>query len=245
MFHWNVSDFEQATFWAAIVEIIAANLLLSGDNAVVIAMACRSLPRPQRVRGIAVGAAAAVLLRIAFAGVIARLLELPYVKIVGGLALLYIAARLLVPDDDDAGDVEAGRHLWHAVRIIVVADIVMSFDNVLAIVQIAGGDLLLLIFGLGLSVPLVIAGATFLTAILDRFPIVIWAGSALLGWVGGQTIVDDKKFDALFAVAQPDESRVALIGACAGTVLVIAAGGLWRRRRIKKARESEDSASAR
>lgn len=245
MFHWDISDFEQATFWAAILEIIAANLLLSGDNAVVIAMACRSLPRLQRVRGIAIGAAAAVLLRIAFAGVIARLIELPYVKIVGGLALLYIAARLLVPDDDDAGDVEEARHLWHAVRIIVVADIVMSFDNVLAIVQIAGSELLLLIFGLGLSVPLVIAGATFLTAILDRFPILIWAGSALLGWVGGQTIVDDRKFDALFAVARLGESRVALISACAGAVLVIAVGGLWRRRRMTKARESEDGASAR
>jgi YjbE family integral membrane protein len=228
MFHWSISDFEQATFWAAILEIIAANILLSGDNAVIIAMACRALPRLQRARGIAIGAAAAVLLRVAFTGIIARLLELPYVKIVGGLALLYIAARLLAPDDDDTGDVVAGRHLWHAVRIIVVADIVMSFDNVLAIVQIARGNMLLIIFGLGLSVPLVIVGAAFLTVVLDRFPILVWAGSALLGWVGGQTIVDDKKFDELIAFVQLDASHAALIGGCAGAVLVIVVGGLWR-----------------
>lgn len=232
MFHWNISNFEQATFWVAILEIIAANFLLSGDNAIIIAMACRALPRPQRVRGIAIGAAAAVLLRIAFTGIIARLLELPYVKIAGGLALLYIAARLLVPDEEDAGDVVAGRHLWHAVRIIVVADIVMSFDNVLAIVQIASGNLLLLIFGLGLSVPLVIVGATFLTAVLDRFPILVWAGSALLGWVGGQTIVDDKDFDALIAVTGLYASHAALIGAGVGAVAVVVVGGLWRRWRL-------------
>ena len=239
MFHWNVSNFEHAAFWAAVLEIIAANFLLSGDNAVIIAMACRALPRPQRVRGIAIGAAAAVLLRIAFTGIIARLLELPYVKIAGGLALLYIAARLLVPDED-AGDVAAGRHLWHAVRIIVVADIVMSFDNVLAIVQIASGNLPLLIFGLGLSVPLVIVGATFLTTVLERFPILVWAGSAVLGWVGGRTIVDDKKFDALIAVTGRDASHAALIGACAGAVAVIVIGGLWRRRRLASSNAPRD-----
>lgn len=240
MFHWNVSNFEHAAFWAAVLEIIAANVLLSGDNAVIIAMACRSLPQRQRVRGIAIGAAAAVLLRLAFTGIIARLLELPYVKIAGGLALLYIAARLLVPDDEHAGDVAAGRHLWHAVRIIVVADVVMSFDNVLAIVQIAGGSLLLLIFGLGLSVPLVIVGATFLTAVLDRFPILVWAGSALLGWVGGQTIVDDKKFDALVAITGRDASHAALIGAGAGAVAAIVIGGLWRRRRLASSNAPRD-----
>lgn len=240
MFHWNISNFEQATFWVAVLEIIAANFLLSGDNAVIIAMACRALPRPQRVRGIAIGAAAAVLLRVAFTGIIARLLELPYVKIAGGLALLYIAARLLVPNDEDAGDVVAGRHLWHAVRIIVVADIVMSFDNVLAIVQIASGNLLLLIFGLGLSVPLVIIGAAFLTAVLDRLPFLVWAGSALLGWVGGQTIVDDKKFDALIAVTGRDVSHAALIGAGAGAVAVIVIGGLWRRWRLANSNAPRD-----
>ncbi|MFZ2067678.1 MAG: YjbE family putative metal transport protein [Xanthobacteraceae bacterium] len=240
MFHWNISDFEQATFWAAVLEITVANILLSGDNAVIIAMACRALPRPQRTRGIAIGAAAAVLLRVAFTGVVARLLELPYVKIAGGLALLYIAARLLVPDDDEGGDVVAGRHLWHAVRIIVIADIVMSFDNVLAIVQIAGGNGLLLIFGLGLSVPLVIVGAAFLTAVLDRFPILVWVGSALLGWVGGQTIVDDNKFDALIALAPPDAWLAALIGGCTGAALALVFGGVWRRWRLAKSSTPRD-----
>ena len=240
MFHWNISDFDQATFWAAVLEITVANILLSGDNAVIIAMACRALPRAQRIRGIAIGAAAAVLLRVAFTGVVARLLELPYVKIAGGLALLYIAARLLVPDDDEGGDVSAGRHLWHAVRIIVIADIVMSFDNVLAIVQIAGGNGLLLIFGLGLSVPLVIVGAAFLTAVLDRFPILVWVGSALLGWVGGQTIVDDNKFDALIALAPPDAWHAALIGGCIGAVLAIVFGGVWRRWRLAKSSTPRD-----
>lgn len=240
MFHWNISNFDQAAFWIAVLEIIAANILLSGDNAVIIAMACRALPQRQRVRGIAIGAAAAVLLRVAFTGIIARVLELPYVKIAGGLALLYIAARLLVPDDEDAGDVAAGRHLWQAVRIIVVADIVMSFDNVLAIVQIASGNLLLLIFGLGLSVPLVIVGAAFLTAVLERFPILVWAGSALLGWVGGQTIVEDKEFDSLMALTGREVSHAGLIGAGAGAVAAIVIGGLWRRWRLASSNASHD-----
>ena len=240
MFHWNVSNFEQAAFWVAVLEIIAANILLSGDNAVIIAMACRALPQRQRVRGIAIGSAAAVLLRVAFTGIIARLLELPYVKIAGGLALLYIAARLLAPDEEEAGDVAAGRHLWHAVRIIVVADIVMSFDNVLAIVQIASGSLPLLIFGLGLSVPLVIVGATFLTAVLERFPILVWAGSALLGWVGGQTVLDDKDFETLVSITGQDSSHAALIGGFAGAFLALVLGGLWRRWRLASSNAPHD-----
>ena len=158
----------QAPFWTAALEIVFVNVLLSGDNAVIIAMACRALPRRQRLFGLLIGEVVAVLLLIVFAGVLTRLLQVPYLKIAGGLALFYIAVRLLLPDETDGNKVEAAAHLWRAVRIIVVADIVMSFDNILAVVQIARGDLALLAIGLTVSVPIIIAGAALITALLDR-----------------------------------------------------------------------------
>src|SRR5487761_1173150 len=134
------------SFWSALLQIVFINILLSGDNALVIAMACRALPRRQRIWGMAIGAGADAALLIAFAAIMSRLLELPYLKIAGGLALIYIAAKLLIGDDAD--EVEAASHLWRAVRMIVVADLVMSFDNILAVVEIARGNLALLAIGL-------------------------------------------------------------------------------------------------
>ncbi len=134
---------DAAAFWLAVLQIIFINVLLSGDNAVVIAMACRSLPAEQRRWGVVIGAGVAVILRIVFVGVIAQLMLLPYLKLVGGAALLVIAAKLVVPDDPDKDEIQAAAHLWRAVMIIVVADIVMSLDNIIAIAAIAQGDLLL------------------------------------------------------------------------------------------------------
>src|SRR5262245_27720644 len=133
---WN--EMGQTTFWVALLKIMWINILLSGDNAVVIAMACRGLPHRQRVWGMVLGAGVAVVLRIVFTGVVASLMLLPWLKIVGGVALFYIAAKLLVPDDPDADETEATEHLWRAVRIVAVADIIMSLDNVIAIAAAAG-----------------------------------------------------------------------------------------------------------
>ena len=220
-----------ATFWFAVLEIAFINCLLSGDNALVIAMACRGLPARQRRWGLLIGAGIAIALRVIFTGIVARLLLIAYLKLIGGLALLVIAARLLVPESHDRNKVEAVAHLWRAVGIVVTADLVMSFDNVIAIAAAARGDLLLLGIGLAMSIPLIIAGAAFIGALLDRFPILIWTGSGLLGWVAGEAIASDPalaghlapKFGA--TLAQHMETAAPATGAA----LVIASGGLWRR----------------
>src|SRR5712672_923246 len=182
---------QQPAFWVAVGKIIWINILLSGDNALVIAMACRALAPRQRLWGMILGAGVAVVLRIIFTGVVASLMLLPYVKLVGGLALFYIAAKLLVPEDPDEDETEAAQHLWRAVRIVAIADIIMSLDNVIAIAAAAGGNMALLVIGLGISIPLIVAGAALIMALLDRYPILVWAGAALLGWIVGQVIATD------------------------------------------------------
>src|SRR5712672_906500 len=182
---------QQPAFWVAVGKIIWINILLSGDNALVIAMACRALAPRQRLWGMILGAGVAVVLRIIFTGVVASLMLLPYVKLVGGLALFYIAAKLLVPEEEDESETEATEHLWRAVRIVAIADIIMSLDNVIAIAAAAGGNMALLVIGLGISIPLIVAGAALIMALLDRYPILIWAGAALLGWIVGEVIVTD------------------------------------------------------
>ena len=177
-----------------VLQIVWIDLLLSGDNAVVIAMACRSLPEEQRRWGIILGAGAAVLLRIAFAAVIVQLLALPYVHVVGGVLLLWIAVQLAL-DDHAAHKVKARSSLFGAVATIVIADGVMSLDNVVAIAGASRGSLELMIFGLLLSVPLIVFGSTLLLKLLDRFPIIAWGGAALLGWIGGEMIAAEPFID--------------------------------------------------
>ncbi|MGB6538766.1 MAG: YjbE family putative metal transport protein [Xanthobacteraceae bacterium] len=234
----SIGELANAHPFGAVPEIVFINILLSGDNALVIAMACRALPRRQRILGLAIGEAVAVVLLVLFAAVMARLLQFPYLKLAGGLALLYIAASLLARDHA-MPEAAAATQLWRAVRIVVLADVVMSFDNVLAIVQVAGGDLVLLAIGLAISIPIVVVGAALITALLERLPILIWAGALLLGWVAGETIVGDPAIAPLLTHAfgtQP-AGRVELTAACAGAVLVGAAGSVWRhRRRIAQAR---------
>lgn len=231
----STSDLVQSPFWTAALEIVFINILLSGDNAVIIAMACRALPGRQRLLGLLIGATAAVLLLIVFAVVLSDLLHLPYLKIAGGLALLYIAVRLLLPEEAGGNELEASAHLWRAVRIIVAADIVMSFDNILAVVQIAKGDLVLLAIGLAVSIPVIVAGAALITALLDRLPILVWAGAALLGWVAGQTIVGDQALAGLLArmsgaASGSSSGSVGLAAGLIGGLLVIGVGAVWRRR---------------
>ena len=247
-------DLQTPTFWFAVGKIIWINVLLSGDNALVIAMACRGLAPRQRIWGMTIGAGIAVILLIAFTGIVARLMALPYLKLVGGLALLVIAARLLVPEDE-GDDVTAGTSLWHAIRIVVIADIVMSLDNVIAVAAAANGEIPLLILGLAVSIPMIIAGAALIMMVLDRFPILIWLGAILLGWIAGDVIATDPadhpflqrlldgqialNLDATSSIfnwsphfrldGDVDEYICSMLGAI--TVLVV--GSIWRRRKLR------------
>jgi YjbE family integral membrane protein len=180
-----------ADYALSILRIIGINVILSGDNAIVIALACRSLPPRQRVVGIILGAGAAVVLRILFTIVVQQLFDVPWLKLVGGLVLLWIAVKLVIADEAGEDSVRSGASVWEAVRIVAIADIVMSLDNVLAIAAAAGGNTNLIIFGLVISIPLVVFGATLLTWLLDRLPILVWAGAALLGWVAGELLATE------------------------------------------------------
>jgi YjbE family integral membrane protein len=226
-----LEEFTHPAYWFAALQIIWINILLSGDNAVVIAMACRGLPHRQRVWGMILGAGVAVVLRIVFTAVVASLMLLPWLKIVGGLALFYIAVKLLVPEDEDKDEVEAVEHLWRAVRIVAIADIVVSLDNVIAIAAAAQGNVALLVIGLAISIPLIVAGAALVMALLDRYPILVWAGAALLGWIVGEVIVTDPVLHGYLEPRFGPEGfhYIELAAAFVGAVLVVTVGGLWRR----------------
>lgn len=182
---------DQPQFWVAVVKLIWIDILLSGDNAVVIALACRSLPENRRRLGMIAGAGAAVGLRIVFASVVTLMMGLPYLHAVGAALLVWIAIDLVGPSEEEEHHTVAARSLWHAIRIIVVADAVMSLDNVVAIAAAAQGSLELIAFGLVLSIPLVIAGSTVVMRLLDRFPWAVWAGGGLLGWIAGELLAEE------------------------------------------------------
>ena len=230
-----IEQFFHPPFWLAALQIIWINILLSGDNAVVIALACRMLPPKQRMWGIILGAGAAVLLRIIFTVVVTQIMSMPFLKLIGGIALLWIAIKLIVPSHSHGeGDVEAADSLWRAVRIVAIADIIMSLDNVIAIAAAAKGNVALLVIGLAVSIPLIIAGAAMIMALLDRFPILVWAGAALLGWIVGEVIATDPAIaNPLRASLGADGAHtVELAAAAVGAILVLAVGALWRRSRV-------------
>jgi len=178
-------------FWVGLMKIIWINIILSGDNAVVIALAARSLPPHQQKKAVLFGSGAAVVLRVILTVVAAQLLQLSYLQIVGGLLLLYIGVQLLSEGDEEEGHAKESGGLMAAVRTILIADIVMSLDNVIAVAAAAKGSNLLLILGLAISIPLVVFGSTLMIKLMERFPIIITLGAALIGWVGGETIVSD------------------------------------------------------
>jgi YjbE family integral membrane protein len=237
------ADMLQVSFWVAVGQIIWINILLSGDNAVVIALACRSLPPKQRFWGILLGAGAAVLLRIFFTIIIAQIMGVPFLKLVGGLLLLWIAVKLIVPTDEHGEDsVKAGDTLWRAVWLVTVADIVMSLDNVIAIaaaaetasmrVDMANAlaiKTVLIVFGLATSVPLIIAGSALLMKVMEKFPVLVWAGAALLGWVAGEIIVKDAV--VIGYLGQELVDKIHLWAAAVGAIFVVALG--WAIRRSK------------
>src|ERR1700726_1037318 len=246
---------QRPSFWLAVGKIIWINVLFSGDNALVIALACRGLHPRQRLWGMTIGAGIAVILLIVFTGIVATLMVLPYLKLVGGVALLAIAAKLLVPEGG-GDDVTEGTSLWHAVRIVVIADIIMSLDNVIAVAAAANGQLPLLILGLAISIPMIIAGAALIMMILDRFPILVWLGATLLGWIAGDVIETDPAIhpllqrlldgqialnldatSAIFGVSPHfslDGDLVEYIASILGAIAVLVAGSLWRRRRLRQ-----------
>ena len=221
------------------LKIIWINILLSGDNAIVIAMACRALPPRQRFWGIILGAGAAVLLRIFFTVILQYVLELPWLRLVGGLLLLWIAIKLLVQDEADKSSIESSDNLWGAVRTVAIADIVMSLDNVLAIAAAARGNTGLIIFGLAVSIPLIVAGATLIMALLTRFPVLVWAGAALLGWIAGELVMEDPVsrpyLDALGAGYGLSHKATEYIMQTICTLLVLVWGWVLLRRRSRGA----------
>lgn len=178
-------------FWTGLLTIIWINIILSGDNAVVIALAARSLPPHQQKKAVFWGAGAAVVMRIILTIVAVELLKLPYLKLIGGALLLWIAVKLLVPEDDGDDGIESSSNLWAAIKTILVADLVMSLDNVIGVAAAAKGSLVLLVLGLLISIPLVIFGATMLMKLMERFPVIITIGAGILGWVSGEMAATD------------------------------------------------------
>ncbi len=214
-------------FWLAIGQIIWINILLSGDNAVVIAMACRSLSDRARFWGMILGSGVAVILRIIFTGIVTTLMNIQFLKAAGAIALLYIAIDLIKPKSHDEEDsVNAADTLLKAMMTIAVADVVMSLDNVVAIAAVAKGSWLLLLIGLGISIPMIIAGSAIVMAMLDRFPVLVWAGAALLGWIAGELFVTDVGVVSYLGAeaAHTYEKPAAIAGA-----LFVVAIGAWLR----------------
>ena len=206
----------------SIAQIVWIDLLLSGDNAVVIALACRSLPDKQRRIGIILGAGAAVGLRIVFAFIITQILGVPFLKALGGILLIWIAVKLIRGEEKHEKAIASSDRLWKAVGTIAMADAVMSLDNVVAIAAIARDDYSLFIFGLALSIPLIVIGASLITSIITKFPIFVWAGAALLGWIAGEMIISDTAAFAHLGLQLPHHLHY--IAAVGGVVLVVAVG---------------------
>jgi YjbE family integral membrane protein len=220
-------DFGSAAFWAAFVQIIWIDILLSGDNAVVIALACRSLPERQRKWGMILGAGVAVLMRIGFAGIMTTLMTLPWLKIAGAVLLMWVAIKLVGPPEDSHGnEAKPADNLWKAVRTIAIADAVMSLDNVIAIAGAAKGNVGLIAFGLILSIPLIVAGSAIIMRVMERLPVLVWAGGALLGWIAGELLVSDP----LLAAIVPASGPLHWLAPVTGAMLVLMAGWLLRRR---------------
>ncbi len=250
------SEIQHPQFWVALTKIIWINVLLSGDNALVIALACRGLQPSQRVWGMVLGAGVAVFLRIIFTFIVVTLMTIPFLKLIGGLALIVIAAKLLVPEKEDEDGVQAAAHLWAAVRIVAIADIIMSLDNVIAVAAAANGSIVLMILGLAISIPMIVAGAALIMALLDRLPALIWLGAALLGWIAGEVIATDpaiapwlhRVLDGHIALDVDTTSMIfgfakhlkfnGEIGeitlALLGVVLVLVVGSIWRKRALRE-----------
>ncbi|WP_374317887.1 TerC family protein [Aquabacterium sp.] len=223
--------FFSADFWFAVGQIVMIDILLGGDNAVVIALACRNLPADLRRQGIVWGTLGAIALRVVLIFFALTLLSLPYLKLVGAALLLWIGVKLLVPDEDEHGSIQASTKLWAAVRTIIVADLVMSIDNVIGIAGAAQGSgqqghqMPLVIFGLLVSVPIIVWGSGMVLKLMDRFPFIVTAGGMLLGWIGGSLAVADPAVRPWV----PDSDTVRYGAGAVGALLVLGLGTLFAR----------------
>ena len=218
-------------FWLGVGQIILIDILLGGDNAVVIALACRKLPESQRLKGILWGTAGAIALRVVLIFFALTLLSIPYLKLAGAALLVWIGVKLLVPDEDEHGSIQASTKLWAAVRTIIVADLVMSIDNVIGIAGAAQGSgqqghqMPLVIFGLLVSVPIIVWGSGMVLKLMDRFPFIVTAGGMLLGWIGGSLAVADPAVRPWV----PDSDTVRYGAGAVGALLVLGLGTLFAR----------------
>ncbi|MDR5770619.1 MULTISPECIES: TerC family protein [unclassified Caballeronia] len=232
-------DFFATLHWGAVLQIIVIDILLGGDNAVVIALACRGLPDGQRTRGILLGTLGAIVLRVVLIAFAVFLLDIPFLKFVGGILLLWIGVKLMQPDHD-AHEINASDKLWTAVKTIVIADAVMSLDNVIAIAGAAEAAdprhrFTLVVFGLVVSIPLIVWGSTLVLKLLDRFPVIVLFGAALLGWIAGGLIIDDPFIDRW---PELNTELVGYIARAVGAIFVVAAGVLIKRRALASAKRA-------
>jgi len=228
-------SFENPDFWVGLLKIIWINILLSGDNAVVIALAARGLPPEQQRKAILFGSGAAVLLRIGLTIVAAWLMALQGLQVIGGLLLLWIGAQLLANEEESDSDGKEHANLMSAVRTILIADVVMSLDNVIGVAAAAKGDQALLIIGLAISIPLVVFGSSMMIKLMERYPSIITLGAALIGWVGGETVASDVLLKEFVA----DNTWFHYACSAAGTAIVI----LWGRQMNTKSQTQEDPAA--
>ncbi len=246
-----LEELASQAFWIGLAKIIGVNIILSGDNAVVIALAARSLPAKQQKQAIIWGAGAAIVLRIVLTLFAVALLALPWLKLVGSLLLFWIGIKLLIPEDGDP-DIKAHDHLMSAIRTILIADLVMSLDNVIAVAAAAGGSVTLLVLGLAISIPLVIFGATLLVNLMDRYPVIITIGGGLIGWVAGEMLVTDlalKGWLTSLGAVYGDNSKpyvggysLEIMAGIVGVVIVIAVGKWFAKR--QQAAEAAGSTGA-
>ena len=230
-------DLTSGVFWTALGSIILANIVLSGDNAVVIALAARSLPPHQQTKAIFWGSAAAIVMRIVLTLIAVEMLKWPYLKAIGAVLLVYIGVTLLLEDDGsgEEGD-DKGGSIWSAIRTILIADLVMSLDNVIAVAAAAKGNTPLLVIGLAISIPLIIFGSTLLLKVMERFPIIITLGAALLGFLAGEMLLTDPAVTQRFG--EMSHTVINTAGAFGAALVVVLGTWLQRRARVKKARES-------
>ena len=237
----ELPNFGDAAFWVALLQIIGINIVLSGDNAVVIALACRSLPPRQQKLGIILGAGAAVVLRMIFTGFVVFLMATPYLKILGGLLLFWIAYKLITEEEKDDDHVKASGHLWGAIWTIMIADAVMSLDNVIAVAAAAKGSLFLILVGLAISIPLVVYGATILIKLINRFPAIVTLGAALIGYVAGEVIVTDP---ALHHWVETHANWLHVVAPLLGAIIVVEARRLLKPTQVHTAHSAKEAVAA-
>jgi YjbE family integral membrane protein len=226
-----MAELSDPIFWTALLKIIGVNIVLSGDNAVVIALAARSLPPHQQKKAVFWGSGAAIVMRIVLTIFAVALLSLPWLKLIGSVLLLWIGVKLLMPEDEDT-NIESSDRLGPAIKTILIADLVMSLDNVIAVAAAAGDSYLLLVIGLAISIPLVIFGATMLLKLMERWPVIITIGAALLGFVAGEMAWDDKGI-ATFTEQYP--AGIKYVAGTIGAVFVVAMGRMLAGRSPKQA----------